>query len=262
MGFLRKVAGAFVHIDDEEGSPASPAGEGAGQIDIDELTRGASDLLAQLEHHDAGGGDPAAAADPGQDPSATPPPVPSQAAAEGSSLAGMTADQVFTTAGLVDGPNSAQRVLKLIAGLTMFPREQQVVMVRAMDAADDSWSEPAVLEDARRRQLVLRQHLQALADERAAQVARIREQIETTRSEGQAIAADIDRRIAELQQKREEAIVTTTTAVDELEQQIRATEGTADKSTQGINGVVDALSNLINFFGQGTGEPPPEPNQP
>ncbi|MEM9492192.1 MAG: hypothetical protein AAGC55_23800, partial [Myxococcota bacterium] len=184
---------------------------------------------------------------------ATMPEMAAGPAPSSSRMMDMTADEVFVAAGLVDGANSAQRVLKLLAGLTMFPREQQVVMIRAMDAADDTWSEPAVLEDARKRQLVLRQHLQALSDERAAQVAAVRGQIETTRSEGQAIVADIDRRIAELQQKREEALVTTTTAIDELEQQIRTLEGTADQSGQGITMVVDALSNLIAFFGNADG---------
>ncbi|WP_045119367.1 hypothetical protein [Haliangium ochraceum] len=265
MGFLRKVAGAFVELEDQPGKGSS--GSGGGGLDLATLDAETAALLAGLE-------DSGSAADAGGEassPAATPPPPraagasanspasssasDSGGAAGAGALRGMDADAVFAQAGIADSPNSAQRVLKIIAGLKMFPPEQQLTMLRAIDDADPSWSEDAVLEDARRRQLALREHLQAVADEVAAQVAGIRQQIASTQAESQSIIADIDERIATLQKQREEALVATTHSVDELQQHIRQAETESVAAQQRVSGEVDALGNLIVFFGSSKADP-------
>jgi tRNA(Ile)-lysidine synthase TilS/MesJ len=141
--------------------------------------------------------------------------------------------------------------LKLIAGLAMFPLEQQRLMLRAMDAADDSWAEGAVLEDARIRQNVLRRHLKSVDEERQAAVTRLRQALESKRAEGQSLVDEIDRQIAALQQKREQAIALTSTAVANLEQEERLLESSVEQSRRGITQVINALSQLMTFFSEG-----------
>jgi chromosome segregation ATPase len=141
-------------------------------------------------------------------------------------------------------------VLRIIAGLSMFPTDQQVVMMRAMDQADDTWSEAEVLEDARKRQSALRSHLQAVEGERAARIQELDAAIQTAQSQGRQLVEEIERQIAELQIQREAASADTTTSVTELEQQKKAVEDHAEHSRRGITHVINALSSLMGFFGQ------------
>lgn len=171
----------------------------------------------------------------------------------------MTADQVFTAAALGDGPNSAQRVLKIVAGLAAFPKEQQVVMVRAMDAADDAWSEKDVLDDARRRQASLRNHISAIEAEKTERLRWIASNAQSAEAEGKQALTEIDAQIAGLQQLREQTAARTHAALTELEQQRRQLEDSAEKARRGITTVINALSELITFF---TGNDPRVPGKP
>jgi len=241
-GFLRKVAGAFVELEGEGGADKSSGS-------LNEITRETSELLAQLE----GMRDPAQPAAPRR---REPPGAPAVSSRPAGSLMGMTADEVFVAAQIVDNPNSAQRMLKLIGGLTMFPPPQQAVMVRAMDAADDTWAEEAVLEDARVRQAALRRHLQAVEEERGVRQAELDQRIASTGAEGQKIVEEIDAQIAELQRKREAAVVESTNALAGLQQEKKELEEAAETARRGITHVVNALSQLITFFTGSRGGPP------
>ena len=243
-GFFRKVAGAFVYLDDEE-EDTKPAPDAA---ELEGMSREASELIRQLggAHEAAPAMEQSASAAGGQEPTQA-------------SAMDMMADQVFAAAGIADGPNSAQRVLKIVAGLSMFPRDQQVVMVRAMDAADDAWSEREVLDDARRRQSALRSHVQSIEAEKAQRMQSVAQRIEQTQAQGARRLHDIDQQIAELQKLREEAVAVTTTVLTELEQERRQTEAVAERARRGITSVINALSELITFFTGGEARPAGKP---
>ncbi len=228
--FLRKVAGAFVVLDDGAGDASREESPAA---NLDDLTRDAAGLLTQLE------------------PSA---PQPSAGGAPGASAAdaspmAMTAEDVFRAERIVDDANSAPRVMKLIAGLTMFPREQQLAMVRAMDAADDSWAEPAVVADARRRQDALRQHLTRVAEERARRTQEIADEVERTRQGGAAVLAELDRQIAALHARREQEAQQTASALAQLEVRQGEVVERETRARQGISQVIQALVSLLAFLG-------------
>lgn len=233
-GFFRRVAGAFVHLDEAKGATPAPTQKGQ----FDEITRETSALLAQLEGSTKGSAQSESSATPAHLPATD-----------------MTAERVFQGAGLLDGPNSAQRVLKLIAGLSMFPAAQQLVMVRAMDAADDAWSERDVLEDARRRQAALRAHLGAIDQERTQNLGEVGARLDRTHTDGRAILADIDRQLAELANRREEAVASHATATQSLEAEKQRIEESAEVARRGITRVIHALSDLMTFFTGGEPKP-------
>lgn len=231
--FFRKVASAFVVMD--PAAPAAPdpnadADSPASQA-LDDMTKETGALLSQLEERKTLPGDAPAGGEP-----AAP-------------VMAMTAEDVFQQAKLSDSPNSALRLLKLVAGLSMFPRDQQLAMVRAMDAADDSWSEQEVVKDAKRRQTVLNEHLKSLANERAKRMQGLATDIQSTRSNGEAVLAELDKRIAELFARREQEAATTATAISKLEQKQRELEAQEVRARQGISQVIQALSGLSTFLG-------------
>lgn len=238
MSFFRKVASAFVVMDEgavrkDESAPSEPP---AG---LDDMTKETSTLLAQLESSERADDAPAAA-----------PLAPGAPTAEAEApLTALTAEDVFRREGLGDGPNSALRLLKLVAGLQMFPREQQLAMVRAMDAADDTWSEPEVITDAQHRQDALRAHLAELAAERRARSEAIAAEMEQTRRGGEAVLAEIDRRIAELSQRRQHETEATARALAALSQREQALAEQELRARQGVAQVIQALGGLLTFLG-------------
>jgi DNA repair exonuclease SbcCD ATPase subunit len=141
----------------------------------------------------------------------------------------------------------------------MFPKEQQVLMVRAMDAADETWSEKDVLADARRRQSALRSHLQEIETERSQKLQSVAARVEKAQAEGKRRLDEIDSQIAEFQKLRQEAVAATTSALTEFELAKKQTEEAAEKARRGITTVINALSDLITFFTGGDSKPAAKP---
>ncbi len=228
--FFRKVASAFVVIEEQAGQPSAAPSAGSGGLD--DITKDTSSLLAQLEGRSL----------------ASAPSAPGTDGIDGSPME-MTAEDVFREQGLGDDASSSLRLVKLIAGLSMFPREQQLAMVRAMDAADDSWAEPDVVKDAQRRQRALREHLQRIAQEKAQRTQTFSQEIEQTKQSGEAVLVELDRRIAELYARREQEAGATASAVAKLEQQQKELEAREARSRQGVAQVIQALGGLLTFLG-------------
>ncbi len=242
------MAGAFVELDDEADHAHA----------LDDITNDPEDILAQLRSSQASErGKTQEVAAPSVAPSGPPPGLSSPAPGTHSgtqpnlSVMMMTAEEVFVSAGVVDNANSSTKALKLIAGLAMFPPEQQVVMVRAMDTADDSWTEETVLEDARSRQSLLRSHLDAIASDKANQVNTLEAEITAAQNEGTGMVQDLERQITELQAKLAETVALTTEQISMLRQNITAVQDNAAHAQKGISLVVNALSGLITFFSGG-----------
>mgnify|MGYP003549030219 CR=1 FL=1 len=131
----------------------------------------------------------------------------------------------------------------------MFPKEQQLAMVRAMDTADDAWSEAQVVRDARLRQEVLRRHLATLAEARNAQSAALDSEIAQTKQNGEAVLAELDQRIAALQARREQEAGATATAIAQLEQKKRELDASEQRARHGSAQVIQALAGLLSFLG-------------
>jgi len=246
-GFFKKVAGAFVYLEDEDGAKRAatvPAKTGDATDEDAALIRRAARNTPEAH--------PAKSATPAVSSMTAQPASPSPAT-------GMSADEVCASAGIADGPNSSQRLLKIIAGLAMFPREQQVLMVRAMDAADDTWSEKEVLADARRRQSALRSHLQEIDSERSQKLQAVAARTDKAQADGKRRLDDIDGQISELQKLRQEVLAATTAALNEFESEKKQTEEAAEKARRGITTAINALSDLITFFTGGETKPAPKP---
>jgi len=228
--FLRKVASAFVVVDDDASTTAETAG--TQQEGLADMAKDTSTLIAQLESRPQPEADASAAGTRDQ-----------------TSLLDWTAEDVFRDSALQDSPNSALRLIKLIAGLSMFPREQQLAMVRAMDQADDSWAEADVVQDARKRQALLRAHLARVAkvgEDRSKEIAAA---VEMTNQNGRAVLAELDQRIAALYARREQEAAETATAVSKFQHQQQEIDARVARARQGTAQVIQALGGLLSFVG-------------
>lgn len=237
MSFFKKFASAFVDFEQSERAAAVPSGEISSALEAE---------LAELE-----GGATAPAAP------APPPPAPPEVLlpAETQLLLASTPEQLFAEAGYIESPASAPRVVKMLTGLAQFPYAQQLAMLRALDAADDSWSETEVTEDAQRRQATLEAHLTRIEQARQGRLVELQQQAATAQENRVATLAEVDRQIAEMMKLREDAITECAQSVAELDREKRELEMAAADARNRTLAAAQQLGQLIAFFT--TGGPPP-----
>lgn len=248
-GFFKKFADAFVEVEPEASDLSSSVTATHSAEELDVLTADASELMSRLGGNDETTSvqEPPLAESPESLASGN---APTGSSGSGSSVLAMrmSAEQVFEQAGILDGTNSAQRILKLIGGLSMFPREQQVVMLKAMDAADDTWTEEDVLCDARNRQSALRNHLKRIDAEKDEFLGLLDAEISDKKTAGDKVIADIDAEIANLHDQREAAIVEMTNSTKNLQHQKAELIDSTKSARRGLTEEINAFSNLISFF--------------
>lgn len=171
-------------------------------------------------------------------------------------ITSLNAHDVFNLSGLSDSPNSSLRIMKLIAGISMFPLNQQLAMIRAMDAADPSWTEPEIIVDAQKRILVLNEHLSKLELNRNELVSTFDSKIVAAKKDGEEKIKHIDEQIEQLQKQKISTTQEISETVTSLEKQKEELKNSSEITTKGIVKVSNALKQLLKFLS--TGEPPPE----
>lgn len=181
-----------------------------------------------------------------------PPPVASapvtQAVTQPKGALDYTLDQVYASAKVQTGPNSADRIVTLIAKLGAIPENQRLVAVRAMDAADDSWAESDVLADAKLRIRALAQFSALVDKDVQTRQTQIGGEFASLKTELEGEVADIDRQIAALQAQRAETLA----RVDKAQQHTRESEAKVqaqgDQVKAAITSETEKYQKLITFF--------------
>lgn len=246
-GFFKKFASAFVEFEPTTGQGAAPM-----EPDTSELELAA--LQAELGASRPQG--PASEPPPAPEFRPTPAPTPSTSLpADTAAALALTPDQVFAEAGFTDGVATAPRLLKMLVGLASFPATQQLAMLRALDAADDAWSEAEVTEDAKRRAAVLEAHLSRVEQSRQGRLAALDNRSASLQAERVSSLAEVDRQIAEMMKLREDLIMecaAATSAIDREKSELEQAAAAARKRTEDAAG---QLSQLVAFFA--TGAMPP-----
>jgi hypothetical protein len=241
-GFFKKFASAFVDFDAKSAS-AEATGESSAALEAE---------LAALEGQPMGtgasGGAGAAAVQLAPVPEVLLP-------AETQALLSLTPDELFAEAGFTETPASAPRVVKMLAGLAQFPHPQQLAMLRALDAADDSWSETEVTQDAQNRQAALEAHLTRIEQTRQGRLLALDQQAATAQETRVATLAEIDRQIADLMKLREDAITECANAAAGVDREKRELEMAAMDARNRTLAAAQQLGQLVAFFS--VGGPPP-----
>lgn len=226
MGFFKKVAGAFVEIE-QTGQEFAP-------VSTEDLDADAAALLAEIER--------------GATAEAAPPPAPR--AQESAELPlGLPFADIYARVGVPHSPYTAEMLLRVVDGLRALPPAQALAAVEAMDAADDRWTVGDVVGDADRKTDALsamrgemRQAVRAAEQLYASTTAAIDKQLASTEEE-------IARQIAELEALRQEARQTAATeraaALSEMEATRQACTAEADR----LEAEVSRLRQVRTFLG-------------
>ena len=160
-----------------------------------------------------------------------------------------TLDDIFKAGKVEPGRNSAETVLKLLGGLQSLPADARLVAIRAMDAADDTWDEPTVIQDAQRRIAVLGKYQEFVDKDVAAATQKEIATYETLRTANEGKVTDIDARIKALQDERETIAHEVTTAKAEGEGRVKAIQVRAADAKQRAKDAATKYDALVKFFG-------------
>ncbi|WP_295957193.1 methyl-accepting chemotaxis protein [Rhodoferax sp.] len=144
--------------------------------------------------------DPPAATGLAVDAAVAPPPVVVPAAVPAAVGSGvLDAEAVYAHAGVPPSVYPAERLLRLVDGLSAMEPATRLMAIQAMDAADESWSIADPLADATAKTQALAAHAQQLQANLQALEADTQAQLAAVASRQEQVVGDIRKQIAELE---------------------------------------------------------------
>lgn len=186
------------------------------------------------------------ATEPPADTAAAPEPMPPAPPME--EVSGLSLEQVYQAAGVPHAPYPAERLLRLIDGLKAMDEGTRRQAIRAMDAADDTWTIEDPIRDAAAKVTALESHaatvrasLARAESETQAQIARLGQQHETA-------VADIMRQMKELEGLLSREVARAAQERAGLEAAIKAKVESTSRELGNLSRLAGDLRSLVSQF--------------
>ena len=181
---------------------------------------------------------------PPQQPLATPQPLPSVAAP---ALA--TLQDIYVSAGVPEALYPAERLLRLMDGLSAMDQSTRLMAIRAMDSADDTWTISDPLNDAQRKAQALAFHADRLQEDLRALEHGTLKRTESIAVERDRIAGDIRQQIAELEALLGREMTRAAEDIAVQEAQLLAVRQDTARQLESLSAHRVLLQNLCSQFG-------------
>lgn len=254
VGFWKKVAGAFVEFEGREGSGVPRPG---GLVPED-LSDDAEALIRELG---SAAPSPRTAPIP-QPPPAAPAAAPDPAAGSAEVQEGIPFERIYSEAGVPPSHYTVEQLLAVIERLRALPREQALVAIEALDAADERWTVADVVADADRKTAALKAVVDRLgARERAAGEGAAAERARIEKQVAEA-DAEVRRQIAALEAEmagiREEAAAETA----RIEATLRATREACARERTRVGDELNRIRQVPVFLSGSQAPRPAGPTDP
>jgi hypothetical protein len=143
--------------------------------------------------------DPPAETRPLEAEVATEPPPPVQAASTAVGSGVLDAEAVYAHAGVPPSVYPAERLLRLVDGLSAMDPATRLMAIQAMDAADESWTMADPLADAAAKTQALAAHAQQLQASLQTLEGDTQAQLAAVASRQEQVVGDIRKQITELE---------------------------------------------------------------
>jgi hypothetical protein len=108
-------------------------------------------------------------------------------------------DEIYAQAGVPASLYPAERLLRLIEGLSAMDAATRLMVIQAMDAADESWTIDDPLADAHAKVQALAMHSELLQLNLQALERDTRARIESTTARREKVVGDIRQQVSELE---------------------------------------------------------------
>lgn len=161
---------------------------------------------------------------------------------------GLTLEQIYAAAGVPPSPYPAERLLRLIDGLKAMDEATRLTTIRAIDAADDSWSIDDPRRDAAAKVAAIERHASGVraALAKAEQDTQARREQLTQQQE--RTLADIRRQIADLEGLLAREIARGTQEHAALEAALHMQRESANQELATLSRTTATLNGLIAQF--------------
>lgn len=136
---------------------------------------------------------------PEQAPAPATPPAPGAAPATTVPGPPLNVDAIYANGGIAPSLYPAERLLRLLDGLSAMDEATRRMAVAAMDAADESWSIEDPVADAAAKTRVLADHAQQLQSDLQGLQAQTQTRLDAIASRQEQVVGDIRKQIAELE---------------------------------------------------------------
>jgi len=215
------------------------------------VTRDEPPAAAPPEALDLGNTMPLAAA---VTPSATPvdvataPPV----SPAGAALVALSLDTIYANAGIAPAQYPAERLLRLIDGLSAMDPATRLMAIKAMDAADESWTIADPLADADAKILALTAHGNTLKGNLQLLEQQTQAQLDQLMSRQEAVVGDIRKQIAELEALVERELARTAQELSLHQGNLAAARSQASSELNEMALISQRLQSLSTQFGAPT----------
>lgn len=181
-----------------------------------------------------------------------PPPLPSaaelQPALVSDIVEGKPFDTIFAEAGVPPSPYPAERLLRLIDGLRAMDENTRSTAVRAMDAADDSWTIEDPVIDAQRKMQALQSYSDALVQQLDSTEQQTAAEIASLQSAEHNAVAEIRKQIDGLEKLLEREMQKTASTIATRQAEVSAARAAAQREMQRVEAEVARLRDIALQF--------------
>ncbi len=170
--------------------------------------------------------------------------------------AALDLDSIYANAGIAPAQYPAERLLRLIDGLSAMDAATRLMAIKAMDAADESWTIADPLSDASAKVAALAAYGDDLKLKLQQVQAHTQSQLDITLARQEKVVGDIRKQISELEAlaARELARAEQETAAQQM-----SLQAARDQTTAELAAIAQASSRLQSLSSQfGTTPQPPQ----
>lgn len=158
-------------------------------------------------------------------------------------------DEIYAQAGVPVSQYPAERLLRLMDGLSAMDANTRLMAVKAMDAADESWTIEDPLADAQAKAQALAMHAELLALNLQALERDTQARIEAVTARREKVVADIRQQMSELDALMAREVARAAQDIAGQEAQLQAAREHAAGQQASLSQLAQQLHNLSAQFG-------------
>lgn len=161
---------------------------------------------------------------------------------------GKSFEDIFASAQIVNSPFPAERLLRLLDGLRAMDEATRKAAVRAMDAADDTWTIDDSVLDAQRKMSALEAYQKALEAQLASSQQQVSAEIADMKIAEEQAITEIRKQISELERLLEREIQKTAEYIAGLEGGRKAALETCEREVKRLQVEIERLREIPLHF--------------
>lgn len=156
---------------------------------------------------------------------------------------------IYAEAGVPPSPYTAEKLLKLLGGLQSMPQDVRIQAVKAMDAADDSWSVDDAVVDAERKIKALGEAKALIAQQVASAVRNADDEVASIQAEEQSSSVQVRKQIADLTALLDRGTARAAQQIAEVRSGVKTNQEAGERESARLDSEIQRLGTVTTFAG-------------